>query len=111
MSLAVQSDPLPLSTDAGGVVRVGGTRVTLDTVVEAFNEGLTAEEIAQQYPVLRLADVYAVISYYLRHRDHVEAYLEKQGRRAAEIRLRVETEFPSTGFRERLLARRRAARS
>ena len=43
MSLSIAVEPLPLSKDADGVVRVGGTRVTLDTLVEAFHEGLTAE--------------------------------------------------------------------
>lgn len=111
MSLAVQTEPLPLATDDNGVVRVGGTRVTLDTVVEAFNEGLTAEEIAQQYPVLRLGDLYAVIGYYLRHRADVEVYLEDQRRSADEIRSRIEAELPPTGFRERLLARRNERQS
>ena len=111
MSLAVETEPLPLTTDARGAVRVGGTRVTLDTVVEAFSEGLTAEEIAQQYPVLDLADVYAVIGYYLRHREYVEEHLEERTRSAAELRARIEAERPSAGFRERLLARRRERQS
>lgn len=82
----------------------------LDTVVEAFLEGLTAEEIAQQYPVLDLADVYAVISYFLRHRSSVESYLEERKQQAAELRARFEARSPQAGLRERLLARR-AARS
>lgn len=44
------TDVLPLETDADGVVRVGDTRVTLDTIIMAFTDGATAEEIAQQYP-------------------------------------------------------------
>jgi uncharacterized protein (DUF433 family) len=40
---------VPIQTDADGVVRVAGTRVTLDTIVGAFDAGATAEEIAQQY--------------------------------------------------------------
>lgn len=107
MSLPVETEPLPLTTDAEGGVRVAGTRVTLDTVVEAFNEGLTAEEIAQQYPVLDLADVYAVIGYYLHHRQRVQVYMEERERAAAEFRSRIEAELPSAGFRERLLARRK----
>ena len=55
MSLAILSDPPPLLVDADGVVRVGQTRVTLDTVVTAFLEGATAEEIVEQYPSLQLA--------------------------------------------------------
>ena len=107
MNLAVQTEPLPLTTDADGGVRIASTRVTLDTVVEAFNEGLTAEEIAQHYPVLALADVYAVIGYYLSHRDSVGTYLQERARSAAAIRKNIEAELPSVGFRERLLARRR----
>lgn len=107
MSLAVERETLPLATDATGAMRIGGTRVTLDTVVEAFNEGLTAEEISQQYPVLGLGDVYAVIGYYLRHREHVQSYLEERERSAFEIRQKIGAELPSTGFRKRLLARRR----
>lgn len=54
---------------------VGGTRVTLDTLVAAFDAGATAEEIAQQYPSVALADVYAVIAYYLLHQPEIQAYL------------------------------------
>jgi len=53
-----------------------------------------------------LADVYAVFTYYLRHRGEVEAYLALQDREAAEIRSRVEAEFPLTeGLRAKILAR------
>lgn len=55
------------------MARVGGTRVTLDTLVAAFEQGATTEEIAQQYPSPGLADVYSVIGYYLRRRDEVAA--------------------------------------
>ncbi len=43
ITLPIVTKPIPLETDADGVVRVGGTRVTLDTVVAAFKEGATAE--------------------------------------------------------------------
>jgi uncharacterized protein (DUF433 family) len=45
--------------------------VTLDTIVAAFDAGATAEEIAQQYSSISLADVYSVITYYLRHQTEV----------------------------------------
>ena len=73
MSLVIESPPVPLQTDVDGVVRVGQTRVTLDTVIGAFKEGATAEEIVWQYPTLSLADVYAVIGYYLQRQPEVEA--------------------------------------
>ena len=106
MSLAIGTEPVPLRVDAEGTVRVGRTRVTLDTVVAAFTEGLTAEEIAQQYPSVSLSDDYAAIAYYLRHQDEVRAYLREREKKGAELRTEAEARSTSVGFRERLLARR-----
>jgi len=106
MTLVITTEPIPLETDADGVVRVGGTRVTLDTIVAAFNEGATAEEIVYQYPSLHLADVYAVISYYLRRRSEVETYLRQRQQQAAYTRKQNEARFDPHGVRDRLLARR-----
>ncbi|HEX2570673.1 MAG TPA: DUF433 domain-containing protein [Polyangia bacterium] len=107
MTLPIVSEPVPLITDADGVVRVGGTRVTLDTVVEAFQEGATAEEIVQQYASLELADVYATISYYLRHQTEVEAYLRGRRAEAEVLREQIGRQTGQAGLRQRLLARRR----
>lgn len=107
MELDVPPERIPIKADADGVIRVGGTRVTLDTVVAAFDSGATAEEIVQQYPSLALADVYSVISYYLRHESEVRAYLAERQREAAQVREENERRFDPTGIRDRLLARRR----
>jgi len=85
---------------------VGKTRVTLDTVVAAFQEGATAEEIIYQYPALELADVYSVIGYFLRQRSEVEAYLQDRRQKADNVRRQNENRFGPQGVRERLLARR-----
>lgn len=106
MSLVVGPEPVPLATDADGVVRVGETRVALDTVVAAFREGATAEEIVQQYPTLQLADVYSVVGYYLRHQADVDAYLREREHRVDRMRRENEARFDPAGVRERLLARR-----
>ncbi len=106
MALTITAEPIPLTIDVDGVVRVGGTRVTLDTVVAAFEEGATAEEIVQQYPSLQLADVYAVIGYYLRRRSGVEAYLRQRQQQAGGVRTQNEAKFDPHGIRDRLLARR-----
>lgn len=108
MSLPLTADVPPLSTDADGVVRVGSTRVTLDTVVEAFREGLTAEEIQQQYPSLDLPRVYSAIAYYLQHRSEVDEYLRERAEARQIVRREVESRFDPTGIRERLLARTQA---
>lgn len=100
-------EPVPIHTDGDGVIRVAGTRVTLDTIVDAFDAGGTPEEIAQQYSSVPLADIYSVIAYYLRHKPEVSAYLStRHGQRAA-VREEMERRFPPSGIRERLLARRR----
>ena len=106
MSFSLATDAIPLKTDTDGVVRVGGTRVTLDTVVAAFYDGATAEEITQQYPSLELADVYLVLGYFLRHRQDVEAYLQQRKHQADEVRQQNQARLPANGIRERLLARR-----
>ena len=104
--LEIQPIALPLTVNTDGVVRVGGTRVTLDTVVRAFLRGAAAEEIAQQYPSLSLADVYATISYYLQYRAEVEKYLEKRAKYAKSVRQQNEKRFDQSGIRARLLARK-----
>lgn len=106
MSLVIVETPIPLKTDVDGVVRVGNSRVTLDTVIAAFTDGATAEEIAAQYPTLSLADVYAVIGYYLQQRADVDAYLSQRRQLATEVRQRNEARFDPQGIRDRLLARR-----
>jgi uncharacterized protein (DUF433 family) len=106
MNLVIQPPPVPLETKEGGVVRIAGTRVTLDTVVGAFSDGASAEEIVHQYPSLSLEDVYAVINYYLHNRASVDAYLSEYRQQGEKIRQEVETRFNPIGIRERLLARR-----
>ena len=106
MTLTIPTETVPLREDAHGVLRVGKTRVTLDTLVYAFHNGCTAEEIAQQYPSLDLADVYSVIAYYLRRRGEVEAYLEQRRHQSERIRRQNEARFDPAGIRDRLLARR-----
>jgi uncharacterized protein (DUF433 family) len=108
MSLAIAPEQLPLPEDADGVIRVGRTRVTLQTIVEAFNEGCTAEEIAAQYPSIQLADIYATITYYLRHRNEVDAYVQRQEQLAEAVRQDNLARADQRGIRERLLARRKA---
>ncbi len=105
MSLKIETERVPLKVDSHGVVRVAGTRVTLDSVVAAFKEGVTAEEITYRYPVLQLADVYSILSYYLRRQQEVETYLAQRQQIANQIRRENQTHFKPEGIRDRLLAR------
>lgn len=106
LKLPEAPEALPLGLDADGVARVGKTRVTLETVVGAFLDGASAEEVVIQYPSLDLGDVYAVIGFFLRHRTEVEAYLHQCRKHAEEARLENEKKTDPTGVRDRLLARR-----
>ncbi len=107
MSLAIESvERVPLVADGSGVIHVAGTRVTLDTVAEAFHEGATAEEIVQQYPSVSLADVYSVLGYLLRHQTEVTAYLDQRAAQQATVRQENERRFAPQGVRARLTARR-----
>ncbi len=105
MTLTLETDTIPIKINPEGVALVGGTRVTLDTVAAAFKEGATAEEIVYRYPSLQLADVYMVISYYLRHWDQVENYLHVRQEISEKIRCQNQKRFDPLGARERLLAR------
>ena len=98
-------DEIPLTKDVEGVYRVGGTRVTLDLVVRAFNRGATAEEIVQKYDSLLLPDVYQVIGYYLKHADELAEYFENRAREE-EALVASHPEWSPKGLRDRLLARR-----
>ncbi len=97
---------VPLSQDQAGVLRVTGTRVSLDSVIHAFNEGSTPEEIAHQYPTLNLKDVYAVVSYYLQNQDEVERYLAQRQAERQVLKNEIEARFDPSGIRARLLARK-----
>lgn len=105
MSLSSVTEVIPLEADSSGVVRVGKTRVSLDTIVGAFCEGATAEEIVHQYPSLNLADVYHVIGYYLQRSSEVEEYLRERKAKAEAVRRENEARFDPQGVRDRLLSR------
>jgi uncharacterized protein (DUF433 family) len=105
--LSIAAEPIPLTVDPQGTVRVGGTRLTLETVLGIFNQGASPQEIVAALPGLELADVYAIIAYYLRHQADVDAYLLDQEARAAAIRVKIEArQGDQEGMREHLLARR-----
>lgn len=105
MTLLIETQPLPLMLEEEGMIRISGTRVTLDALVHAFMGGATAEEIAQQYPSLELPDIYSVIGYYLHNRVKVDAYLRERRQIAQKVKDENERQFEPEGIRARLLAR------
>jgi uncharacterized protein (DUF433 family) len=108
MALTVEPQPIPLTITPEGMVRITGTRVPLETVVRAFYAGATPEEIAQDFPSVTLAQVYAVLAYYLAHRAEVDAYVAERTSLSAAVRAGYEARFNPVGVRARLLARQSA---
>jgi uncharacterized protein (DUF433 family) len=97
----------PIRRDNDGTLRVGNSRVLLDLVVAAFEEGDSAEQIALRYSALTLPDVYAAISYYLQHPDGVREYIARRNATAADIAAKIQREHPSGAeIRARLLERK-----
>jgi uncharacterized protein (DUF433 family) len=99
-------ETIPMATGTDGVIRVSGTRVTLDSILLAFNEGATPEEIALPYPSVPLADIYHLIGYCLRHPAEMEEYFGRHQRESLEVRQQNEARWRPDGVRQRLLARR-----
>jgi uncharacterized protein (DUF433 family) len=105
--LQLETEAPPLRVDEGGAVRVGKSRISLDLIVRQYENGMTPEDMVRAYDTLVLADVYAAIAYYLRHRTEVQAYLKRRTEEAESLRAKIEAMSPRIS-REELLARRSA---
>ena len=68
-----------------GKYRISDTRVSLDSVVYAFREGLSPESIRESFPVLNLEEVYGAIAFYLAHQTEIDRYLAKGEKRSKEL--------------------------
>jgi uncharacterized protein (DUF433 family) len=96
---------VPLRTDHDGTIRVGETRVTLESVIADYHRNATPEKIVENFPVLQLADVYQVIGYYIAHRPEVDTYIQRQADENARLRAEWEAEHPPRLTKADLLAR------
>ena len=103
----ISTSEIKLTKTKAGVLRIGDTRVSLDSVIIAFNQGSAPEQIVYDYDTLTLAEVYAAISYYLQNRETVDAYLAKRAKQNEKLREANDARFGHQGIREKLLARRR----
>lgn len=107
MISSVSTSEIKLTQTEGGVLRIGETRVSLDSVIVAFNQGATPEQIVYDFDTLTLPEVYAAISYYLQHRETVDAYLAKRAKQNESLRETNDARFGHRGIREKLLSRQR----
>jgi uncharacterized protein (DUF433 family) len=107
--LTLEALAVPLAEDGAGCLRVPGTRVSLDFLVADYKAGMSPEDIHRAHPAVSAGDLYTIFAYYLSHTNEVEAYLERRGREADELRARVERDFPmSDALRTRLASGRDA---
>lgn len=106
MSLMLNAQEVPIHlAERGRVYRIGDTRVSLDTLIGAYNDGYGPEEIQIQFPTLELADIHAVISYYLHNRREVDEYLTAREQEAERTIQQIRANSKLTDIRARLLAR------
>lgn len=107
MSLVLEVEAPPFREDATGAIRIGNSRVLLELVIRAFQDGASPESIVQRYSTLLLSDVYTTIGYYLRHQEAVESYLEHREQLAESIHQRLSAVQPDLSLiRSRLLAQK-----
>ena len=64
--------------DEHGAMRIGNSRVMLDSIVAGFEQGYSPETLQQQYPAFSLEEVFGAITDSLAHTDEVHAYLKRQ---------------------------------
>jgi uncharacterized protein (DUF433 family) len=109
MATLETTQTLPLRLTEDGTIRVADSRVSLDSVVHHYTLGASAEQIVQKFPALDLADVYAAIAYYLKHKETVEEYLRLREAEGGEVQKKIEADprhQKSAELRARLLARK-----
>jgi uncharacterized protein (DUF433 family) len=94
MSLTPPTIEIPLRTDEYGTIRIGETHITLETIIAAHQRGDTPQEIVDGFPSLELADVYALIAYYLQHQKNIDNYIRQQDKKADQLRHEIETNRP-----------------
>ena len=100
-----QADSPPLRWDEAGGIRIGSSRVTLDSLLASYHNGSTPEEIAIQFSVLSLKDIYSAIAYYLNHRQEIDNYLEQRNQKAQQLRQQLIQKHNLVDLRQRLLTR------
>ena len=107
MTFRIAEDDVPMTVDGHGRVRIAGTRVSLDSIIIYFNQGYTAEDLAESFPAVSLSDIKAILDYYQRWQHDVDEYLRVRREKAEKIQAEIETEFNPIGFREWLFSQPR----
>jgi uncharacterized protein (DUF433 family) len=69
-----------------GAWRIQGSRMSLDSLVHAYWEGLSPEAIVDDFPTLSLEQIHGAIAFYLKHRQDIDQYMANQENRWEEFR-------------------------
>jgi uncharacterized protein (DUF433 family) len=99
---------LPFQQDEYGTYRIGNTRIPLERVIECYRRGDSATDIVRSFPDLRLADVFAVLSYYLNHEEEVNEYCCRQEETGREVVARIEAAQGPVAGADKVRAAKRA---
>jgi uncharacterized protein (DUF433 family) len=110
MAVSIISDQPVLRVDEGGTIRIGASRVSLDSIVACHQRGDTPEQIAEGFPAVPIADIYSALGYYFRHRAAMDVYLAEQEKRAKEARRALEADPAHQEFSKTIKARIEARR-
>lgn len=106
MASIVGTIPKPVRVDEGGGLKVGKTRVSLDSVVYAYNRGEDPAKIQYSFDTLSLAEIHAAIAYYLHNKAEVDAYLKQNAIDYEKQRLEDRANGNPRVTREMILARK-----
>ena len=92
-------------------IRIKGTRVGIEIVIERFLDSDSPEEIRRHHPTLTPTEIYASITYYLLNREKMDAYIEA-GHEEADAAFQKQRENPSPGIARlmKIMDEARAAR-
>src|SRR5678816_1486346 len=93
-------DTVPLMYWDDGSIRVHGSRVTLDTIVARFQQGCSPLRIHYGFPTLTVAQINAVIDWYLNHQTKAGEYIKKRDAEAERERIEYQSRPEYKAFRE-----------
>ncbi len=93
---------IPLHLTSDGTIRVGETRVSLETIIESYLTGDQPEDIHEGFPFIDLADIYLIIAFYLKNKEAVDQYLAKQNEESQRVLDRI-AEIPGNAEKNQAL--------
>ena len=96
----------PLRQDAGGTIRVTGSRITIDILIARYWQGDTFEDIHEGFPSVSVEAIQKIINWYLANRSEVDEYIRKRDEEAETLRREIESQPGYIALREKLLRRK-----